>query len=100
MGKQSGRGSARFTRKDAGILATTGFVLIVLSGTCWHFASESKTRFRTYDGVVVSKVSRLPPGKQMYPVGRAVIIEQSDGKRETVTVTEAIYQHARPGMKF
>jgi hypothetical protein len=100
MQKKSGPAVARFTRKDAGFLAAAGVALVIISGTCWHFASESRVEFRDYDGVVVSKVLTLPPGKQMYPVRRSLVIDQKNGTRETVAVNEAVYQRARPGMKF
>ncbi|MBV9185713.1 MAG: hypothetical protein JO093_08820 [Acidobacteria bacterium] len=48
----------------------------------------------------MAKATRLPTGKQMYPVRRDVVIEQSDGTRETIVVSEAVYRRARPGMKF
>jgi hypothetical protein len=100
MQNRPSRSSPRLTRKDAGVVVAVGLVVVVLSGMCWHFASESRVRFRNYDGVVVAKVSRLPPGKQMYPVRRDIVIEQSDGTRETIAVSEPVYQRARPGMKF
>jgi hypothetical protein len=92
----------RFTRRDAGILAVTGLVVTILSVTCWHETADwyGRVQFRNYTGVVVSKVSILPGGKQMYPVRRSLVIEESDGKRETVDVTEGVYRAARPGMKL
>src|SRR5258708_11419808 len=94
--------AARFTRRDAGILAAISFAAAILSATCWHFATDwyGRVEFRNHTGVVVSKVSILPGGKQMDPVRRSLVIEEDDGKRETVDVTESVFKEARPGMKL